>query len=149
MGTMPTQAGDPAPDVQAKNQNGETISPDFEEPTVVYFYPRDGTPGCSLEARQFEADIESFRRAGATVYGVSTDDVDSHREFADEEGLSFDLLADPDGEVANVFGLEVTNDFVNRITFVLADGAVQAVIDADDVNPDGHAADVLGAIKDI
>ncbi|WP_411716078.1 peroxiredoxin [Natronomonas sp.] len=146
---MPTQAGDPAPDVQAKNQNGETISPDFEEPTVVYFYPRDGTPGCSLEARQFEADIESFRRAGATVYGVSTDDVDSHREFADEEGLSFDLLADPDGEVANVFGLEVTNDFVNRITFVLADGAVQAVIDADDVNPDGHAADVLGAIKNI
>ena len=144
---MALEAGAPAPDVEAANQHGESIAPAFAEPTVVYFYPRDGTPGCTLEAREFEADIESFRRAGVAVYGVSTDDVDSHREFADEEDLSFDLLADPDGDVAEAFGLEVQDDFVDRITFVLADGEVQAVVDADTMQPEGHAADVLDAVE--
>ncbi|QLD89744.1 peroxiredoxin [Natronomonas salina] len=146
---MALEAGDPAPDVQAANQHGETVSPEFAEPTVVYFYPRDGTPGCTLEAREFEADIESFRQTGVAVYGVSTDDVDSHREFADEEGLSFDLLADPDGDVAEAFGLEVQDDFVDRITFVLAGGEVQAVVDADTMQPEGHAADVLAAVESL
>jgi peroxiredoxin Q/BCP len=143
----PLEAGDPAPDVTARNQAGEAVSPGFVEPTVVYFYPRDGTAGCTLEAREFEADIESFRRSGATVYGVSTDDVDSHRAFADEEDLSFDLLADPDGTVADAFDVEVQGDFVDRITFVLADGEVHDVVDADTMNPEGHAADVLEAME--
>lgn len=143
---MPLEAGDPAPDVSARNQDGEVVSPAFDEPTVVYFYPRDDTPGCTLEAREFEADIAAFREAGATVYGVSTDDVDSHRAFADQEDLSFDLLADPDGAVAAAFDVEVQGDFVDRITFVLADGVVQAVVDADTMQPDGHAADVLEAV---
>lgn len=146
---MTLEAGDPAPDVSAKNQHGETVSPEFAEPTVVYFYPRDGTPGCTLEAREFEADLESFRQTGEAVYGVSTDGVDSHREFADEEGLSFDLLADPDGEVADAFGLEVQDDFVERVTFVLADGEVTAVVDADTMQPEGHAADVLQEVEKV
>lgn len=146
---MALETGDPAPDVTARNQDGDRVSLDFDAPTVVYFYPRDGTPGCSLEARQFEDDIESFRDAGATVYGVSTDDVPAHRTFVDEEDLSFDLLADPDGEVAEAFDLAVENDFVHRITFVLADGEVAAVVDADDINPDGHAADVLDEVRDL
>jgi peroxiredoxin Q/BCP len=144
---MTLDEGDPAPEVTAQNQARETVSPDFQAPTVVYFYPRDGTPGCTLEAREFEADLESFRQSEAAVYGVSTDDVDSHREFADDEGLSFDLLADPDGAVAEAFGLEVEDDFVDRITFVLADGEVQAVVDADMMEPEGHAADVLAEVE--
>lgn len=144
---MALEAGDPAPEVQARNQHGETVSPEFAAPTVVYFYPRDGTPGCTLEAREFEADLESFRQTGEAVYGVSTDGVDSHREFAAEEDLSFDLLADPDGDVAEAFDLEVQDDFVDRITFVLADGEVQAVVDADTMQPEGHAADVLGEVE--
>ena len=144
---MALETGVPAPEVTALNQDGEAVSPAFDEAAVVYFYPRDGTPGCTLEAREFEADIESFRRAGVTVYGVSTDDVDSHREFADEEGLTFDLLADPDGAVADAFGVETRDDFVDRVTFVLADGEVQAVLDADDMRPEGHAADVLDAVR--
>ena len=146
---MALEAGAPAPDVMATNQDGESISPDFAEPTVVYFYPRDGTPGCTLEAREFEGDIESFRRADVAVYGVSTDDVDSHREFADEEGISFDLLADPNGDVAEAFGLEVEDGFVERITFVLADGEVKAVVDADTMEPEGHAADVLQEVEQV
>ena len=82
-----------------------------------------------------------------TVYGVSTDDVDSHREFADEEDLSFDLLADPDAAVADAFGVETKGEFVDRVTFVLADGEVKAVVDADTMNPEGHAADVLEAVE--
>ena len=144
---MTIQTGDPAPDVTARNQNGDAVTLEFDDPTVVYFYPRDGTPGCTLEAREFEAGIELFRRAGATVYGISTDDVNSHREFADEEGLSFDLLADPDAAVADAFGVETKGEFVNRVTFVLADGEVKAVVDADTMNPEGHAADVLEAVK--
>ena len=144
---MPLQAENPAPDVTARNQDGEAVSPAFVEPTVVYFYPRDGTPGCTQEAREFEADIESFRRTGVTVYGVSTDDVDSHRAFADEEDLSFDLLADPDGTVADAFDVELQGDFVDRITFVLADGEVHEVVDADTMNPEGHAAEVLEAVE--
>jgi peroxiredoxin Q/BCP len=146
---MVLQAGDSAPAVEAKNQDGETVDPAFAEPTIVYFYPRDGTPGCTVEAREFEADIESFRMAGVTVYGVSTDDIDSHREFADEENLSFDLLADPGAEVADAFDVEVRGDFVDRVTFVLADGEVRAVVDADDMNPEGHAGDVLAEVKAI
>jgi peroxiredoxin Q/BCP len=144
---MTLDSDTPAPDVTARNQDGDDVTPAFDDPTVVYFYPRDGTPGCTLEAREFEADIASFREAGATVYGVSTDDVDAHREFVDEEGLSFDLLADPDGEVAAAFDVDVRDDFTDRITFVLADGEVKAVVDADTMQPDGHAADVLAAVQ--
>lgn len=140
---MSLSTGDPAPTVSAQNQDGETVSPDFEQPTVVYFYPRDGTPGCELEATQFQAERESYRDAGMEIYGVSTDDIDSHREFADENDLEFDLLADPTGEVAEAFDLEVTDNFVGRITFVLADDEVKAVYDPEDVNPDGHAREVL------
>ncbi|RXK46460.1 peroxiredoxin [Halorientalis pallida] len=141
--------GDAAPEVEAQNQDGETVTPAFSAPMVVYFYPRDGTPGCQLEARQFQDELPEFQDLGATVYGVSTDDVDSHREFADEEALAFDLLADPDGEVAAAFGLDTEGGYVNRITFVLADGTVQAVVDADDVNPDGHAAAVRERVADL
>ena len=145
---MALSTGDPAPAVSAQNQAGETVSPDFAEPTVVYFYPRDGTPGCELEANQFQAELDAYRDAGMAVYGVSTDGVDSHREFADENDLAFDLLADPAGEVAAAFDLEVSDDFVGRTTFVLADGEVKAVYDPADVNPDGHAREVLEESRD-
>ncbi|SIR58073.1 peroxiredoxin Q/BCP [Haladaptatus litoreus] len=143
---MTLEAGDDAPAVTANNQHGETVSPEFEAPTVVYFYPRDDTPGCTVEAKQFNAELESYRDAGATVYGVSTDDVESHEAFAEKFDLGFDLLADPDGEIADAFGVEVENDYTPRTTFVLADGEVKAVYDG--VDPDGHAREVLSDMLD-
>ena len=143
---MTLDAGDDAPDVTAQNQRGETVSPSFADPTVVYFYPRDDTPGCTIEAKQFNEELESYRETGATVYGVSTDDVDSHDAFADKFDLDFDLLADPDGEIADSFGVEVENDFTQRTTFVLADGEVKAVYPG--VDPDGHAREVLQEMLD-
>jgi len=137
------EAGDAAPPISAQNQDGETVEPEFDEPTVVYFYPRDGTPGCTLEAREFRDHHDGFRDLAATVYGVSTDSVDDHADFAAEEGLPFDLLADPDGEVAEAFGLDTSEGHTDRITFVLADGEVKRVYDPAMADPEGHAEEVL------
>ncbi|WP_254766445.1 peroxiredoxin [Salinilacihabitans rarus] len=139
---MALDPGDPAPAVTAPNQDGEAVTPSFDGPTVVYFYPRDETPGCTTEARQFQRELGSYREAGVDVYGVSTDDVDSHRSFCDAEGLAFDLLADPDGEVLEAFDLEPRRGgAAPRTTFLLADGEVKAVYEG--VDPDGHAREVL------
>jgi peroxiredoxin Q/BCP len=143
--------GDAAPDVTAPNQHGEEVTPDFDTPTVVYFYQQDGAPGCHVEAEQFEADLEGFEGAGVAVYGVSTNSVESHAEFAADLDLTFDLLADPEGRVANAFGLDVVeeHDYIDRNTFVLADGEVKAVVDVDSINPDGHADEVLATVREL
>ncbi|MDF9747193.1 peroxiredoxin [Natrinema salsiterrestre] len=139
---MPLAPGDDAPAVTAPNQDGDDVSLTFEEPTVVYFYPKDDTPGCTIEANQFQRELETYRDAGVDVYGVSIDDVDSHRSFCESEGLEFDLLADPDAEIADAFAVELRDSGVTtRTTFLLADGEVQAVYEG--VDPDGHARDVL------
>ncbi|MDS0476386.1 peroxiredoxin [Natrinema sp. 1APR25-10V2] len=138
---MSLDAGDDAPTVTAPNQDGEEVSLEFEEPTVLYFYPKDDTPGCTVEANQFQRERETYRDAGVDVYGVSTDDVDSHRSFCESEGLEFDLLADPDAEIADAFGVELRDGKTARTTFLLADGEVKAVYEG--VDPDGHARDVL------
>ncbi len=138
----PLAPGDPAPDVAARNQHDDLVGPDFTEPTVVYFYPEDGTSGCATEADQFAREADAYADAGVTVYGVSTDGVASHREFAAEHGLEFDLLADPEGDVLEAFGVERDpQDRAKRTTFVLVDGEVHRIYTA--VSPDGHARDVL------
>jgi peroxiredoxin Q/BCP len=80
------------------------------------------------------------------VFGVSTDDVESHERFAEKYELRFDLLADPEGEIADAFGVDTSRGAAARTTFVLADGEVQAVYDG--VDPDGHARDVLADMLD-
>lgn len=133
--------GDEPPRVEAKNQDGDTVALTYEDPTVVYFYPRDDTPGCTTEARSFEKELGEYDAAGVRVYGISTDDVDSHCDFADEQGLSFDLLADPDGEIADGFGVELQGGMARRTTFVVVDGEVARVYE--NVSPDGHGRDLL------
>ena len=145
---MTLETGDEAPTVEARNQRGETVELDFDEPTVLYFYPRDDTPGCTTEAEQFDRELESYHDAGVSVFGVSTDDVESHQQFAEKYEIRFDLLADPDAEIADAFGVGVDSSrgAASRTTFVLADGEVEAVYDG--VDPDGHARDVLGDMLD-
>ncbi|UPV75764.1 peroxiredoxin [Halorussus limi] len=143
---MTLETGADAPTVEATNQRGETIELDFSEPTVLYFYPRDDTPGCTTEAEQFDAELESYHDAGVSVFGVSTDDVESHEEFAEKYDLRFDLLADPEAEIADAFGVDASRGSAPRTTFVLADGEVKAVYEG--VDPDGHARDVLSDMLD-
>jgi len=134
--------GDPAPRVRAPNQHGETVAPDPAGPAVFAFYPEDGTPGCTTELDQFVRESDSYRDAGVAVYGVSTDDVDSHAAFAADLGADFDLLADPEGEVAAAFGVALREDgAAPRTTVVVLDGAIHRVYER--VRPDGHAREVL------
>ncbi len=138
---MVLETGAAVPQVSATTQDGERTTVDFAAPTVLFFYPRDGTPGCTTEARQFDAELDAFREAGVRVYGVSTDDADSHSEFAAKEDLGFDLLADPDGKVAEAFGVDTAGGAADRTTFVCAGGQVCGVYEG--VHPDGHARQVL------
>ena len=138
---MPLEPGDPAPSVTLPNQHGDLVTPDFTEPTVLYCYPEDGTPGCRTEAVQFQAEAETYREAGVTVYGVSVDPVARHRTFTADHDIEFDLLSDPDGDVADAFDLELESGRYPRTTFVLADGKVHRVYER--VSADGHARDLL------
>jgi len=138
---MVLEPGESIPDIVAENQRGERVRPDFATPTVLYFYPKDDTPGCATEARQFEDERDRYETYGVSVYGVSTDDVESHSEFAATEDLSFDLLADPEGNVAEALGVELVDGHAKRTTFVIAHNKVVGLYEG--VRPDGHAKDVL------
>lgn len=143
---MVLDTGTEAPTVAASNQHGERVELSFRRPTVLFFYPADDTPGCTTEARGFDDLLETYTDAGIQVYGVSTDGVDSHRAFAEEYDLDVDLLADPDGNVADGFGVPLEDGRAARTTFVLARGRVVAVYEG--VRPDGHARDVLRDLGD-
>jgi peroxiredoxin Q/BCP len=135
------EVGDPVPDVSATNQHGETVAPEFAGVSVVYFYPEDETPGCRLEAQQFQHEADSYADAGVTVYGVSTDDAESHAAFAEREGIEFDLLADPDETLCEAFGVPRITGRAKRTSFVVVDGEIARVYEG--VDPDGHARDLL------
>ena len=143
---MTLSEGEDAPTIAARNQDGDGVELPFDEPTVLYFYPRDDTPGCTTEAQQFDAELDTYREAGVAVYGISTDDAESHDAFASKYDLDVELLADPDGEVAAAFGVDTSGGAADRTTFVLADGEVKEVYTG--VKPDGHAREVLGDMLD-
>ncbi|NLV09271.1 peroxiredoxin [Halomicrobium sp. HM KBTZ05] len=144
---MVLDTGSDAPAISARNQRGERVEPDFGGATVLYFYPRDDTDGCTTQARQFDDHYDTYRDAGIPVYGVSTDDVDSHRAFAEDHDLAFDLLADPDGEIADAFDVPLDDGRAVRTTFVIAAGRVVGLYEG--VRPDGHARDVLRDLAEL
>jgi len=115
--------GDIAPDFTLPDQRGEPARlHDLlgHKTVVLYFYPKDATPGCSLEARAFRDSYEAFTARGAEVIGVSSDSVRSHRRFAARHHLPFLLLADSDGAVRELYGVERTLGFLpGRVTYVI------------------------------
>lgn len=144
-------AGSPAPDFELPDQQGEARRlADYRGKWVVlYFYPKDNTPGCTTQACEFRDNIFAFRRLDAEIVGISLDDVASHKEFADEHGLPFTLLADEGGEVASEYG--VLRNFgvvklASRQTFLVApDGTVARHYEQ--VNLETHSEDVLRDIE--
>ena len=146
--------GEPAPDFTATTDGGERLSlSDFRgKPVVLYFYPRDDTPGCTAQACGIRDAYAEFERAGAVVLGVSPDTEQKHVKFKEKYGLPFTLLADPDHEVAERYGtwgekrhLGKTFWGVSRTTFLIApDGTVAKVFPK--VKPAAHADDVLAAL---
>jgi peroxiredoxin Q/BCP len=112
---------------------------------VLYFYPKDFTGGCTLEAQRFQQQLAAFHAAGAEVVGVSADDADSHASFCTSEGLAFPLLSDPGGTVSKRYGSWIP-PFSQRHTFLIdPDGVLRASWTA--VRPRGHAAEVLAELQ--
>ncbi|MDT8388483.1 MAG: peroxiredoxin [Thiogranum sp.] len=147
------QPGDAAPDFQLLDQNSQLqrLSDYAGRWLVLYFYPKDDTPGCTTEACAFRDDILTLRQLGAAVLGVSTDAVSSHREFADRYHLSFPLLSDSTGEVAGRYGA-LRNlglfKFAKRQTFIIdPDGKVARIYRK--VNPAGHSDEVIAALREL
>ena len=146
--------GEPAPDFTATTDAGERVSlSDYRgRPVVLYFYPKDDTPGCTAQACGIRDAYAEFERAGAVVLGVSPDDVAKHLKFKEKYGLPFTLLADADHAVAEQYGVWGEKSYagrtymgVQRSTFVIAaDGTVAKVLH--NVKPATHADDVLAAL---
>jgi len=147
-------AGDVAPDFTAPDQDGRsvTLSALRGQPVVLYFYPKDDTPGCTKQACGVRDSLGELRQRGALVLGVSGDTVKSHRKFADKYGLQFPLLADPDHAVGTAYGVWKHKKmfgrqvgYYERTTFVIGeDGRIRQVLPR--VKPDQHVDLVLAAL---
>jgi peroxiredoxin Q/BCP len=148
------EEGKPAPDFALTSDSGETVKlSDLRgKPVVLYFYPKDDTPGCTAQACGIRDDYGQFEERGAVVLGVSPDDESSHVTFKEKYGLPFTLLADPTHEVSEDYGVWKEKNYagkkymgVERSTFLIdSQGTVTKVMRR--VKPDTHAADVLGAL---
>ena len=136
--------GSEAPNLSGNDQNGETIQlrQMSEGGLLVYFYPKDATPGCTKEACAFRDAWEKFKKAGVEVLGVSSDSVESHRDFAKAQRLPFRLIADEDGKWGKAFGVGGAAGFYSRVSFLIGkSGRIEKVYE--DVDPAAHADEVL------
>jgi len=139
--------GSDAPPFALPSQDGNTVSlGDYRGKWVVlYFYPKDQTPGCTREAHQFQVDQPKYAERNAVVLGVSLDSVDSHKKFCAKDGLNFKLLADPDHKVTSAYG-SLTNlgvvKFASRHTFLIDPGGKIAKVYTS-VDPARHSGEVL------
>jgi thioredoxin-dependent peroxiredoxin len=144
----PLAAGVAAPAVSFALYTGETLSLQSlrGKPVVVYFYPKDDTPGCTVEAQEIRDLYDQLKQSGAVVIGVSTDAGDSHRAFAEKHALPFMLASDESGAVAKAFGVPLKNGRAARVSFVVGpDGLIKRTFPQ--VTPKGHAAELLTAIS--
>lgn len=144
------QAGQLAPDFMLPSQDGSKISlHDFKGKWVVlYFYPKDGTPGCTIEAHNFQRDLPEYTKKGAVIVGVSVDSPGSHQDFCAKQGLTYKLLADTGNAVSRQYG-SLTNllgyKMSSRNTFLVnPEGRIAKVWTG--VNPGRHSGEVLAAL---
>lgn len=148
--------GSTAPAFKTTNAEGETVSlKDFRgQKVVLYFYPKDDTPGCTKEACSFRDDFSKFKKRGITVLGVSPDSETSHKKFATKYKLPFTLLADTDKSISEAYGVYGEKKFmgrtymgVMRTTFLIDErGKIKKVFAK--VKPEEHASEVLDAFAD-
>jgi thioredoxin-dependent peroxiredoxin len=149
------EEGKPAPDFTLPDQQGKkvTLSKLKGSPVVLYFYPKDDTPGCTKEACAFRDEFADYKKAGAVILGVSPDDSASHAKFAKKFDLPFPLLADHEKQVCDAYGVWKEKSMygkkymgVERTTFVIDKKGIVGKI-FPKVKVDGHSAEVLDAIK--
>jgi thioredoxin-dependent peroxiredoxin len=149
-GEAGVKAGDHAPDFALPDADGKEVRlADLRgKPVVLYFYPKDDTPGCTKEACSFRDQYEDFRDAGAVVIGVSSDSGESHRKFTEKYKLPFMLLSDRGGAVRKLYGVPATLGLLpGRVTFVIgADGVVRHVFNSQ-LAATRHVAEALAALR--
>lgn len=141
------EPGATAPAFSIADQTGavRTLAEFKGRPLVVFFYPKDGTPGCTKEACAFRDAWTSYQERNVAIVGVSLDDVASHARFAEEHKLPFPLLADTDGAVARAWGVDSSFGMMKRVTVLVdKDGVVQRTWP--DVDPGVHAAEILAVV---
>jgi len=153
---MPIQANQPAPEFALPDETGKTRSlAEFRgQPVVLYFYPKDDTPGCTTEACNFRDDYPVYQENGIIILGVSPDSPKKHTKFKEKYHLPFTLLADEEHQVASVYGVWGPKKFMGReyegilrTTFLIGpEGNLLKVFE--NVKPDGHSAQVLAALKE-
>ncbi|MEO0500589.1 MAG: thioredoxin-dependent thiol peroxidase [Pseudomonadota bacterium] len=153
--TQAPNEGDPAPDFELAGEGGKTFRlADYQgKPFVLYFYPKDDTPGCTKQAIGFTAHADDFAKAGVAVLGASKDSVEKHAKFRAKHDLGIDLGSDPDGEVIERYGSWVEKSMygktymgIDRSTFLVdADGKLARIWRK--VRVKGHVEEVLAAAK--
>ncbi|MFN7909248.1 MAG: peroxiredoxin [Microcystis sp.] len=140
----------PAPDFTLPTNTGEgniSLSDYRGKWVVLYFYPKDFTPGCTLEARRFQQDLPKYMAKNTQVLGVSADDVDSHAEFCDSEGLKFPLLADTTGDVSKAYGSWMGYVSLRHTYLIDPQGILKEIYLG--VNPAIHSAEVLARLEEL
>ncbi|MCU0548391.1 MAG: peroxiredoxin [Leptolyngbya sp. Prado105] len=148
-GVLP-QVNQPAPEFSLPSNSGEgTVSlSDYRGKWVVaYFYPADFTPGCTLEARKFQEDLPKYLDRNTQVLGISADDVNSHSDFCDSEGLKFPLLADEKGAVSQAYGSWLGIRSARHTFIIDPEGILRATFTG--VNPIVHSREVLATLVDL
>jgi len=154
---MPIKEGLPAPEFSLRDENDVVRNlQDYRgSPVLLYFYPKDDTPGCTTEACSFRDDYAEYEKAGVIILGVSPDSVKSHQKFKAKYHLPFTLLADEDHAVCSLYGVWGPKKMygkeyegVFRTTFLIgADGKILKVFE--NVKPDGHSQEVLSALQNL
>lgn len=150
MATTVTE-GSSAPDFELQDQHGETFRLSerlARGPVVLYFYPRDETPGCTVEACGFRDAHVQFAQAGAQVVGVSSDSVQSHKSFAEHHNLPFTLLSDPGSAVRKQYGIRKTLGLIpGRVTFVIDQQAIVRRVFSSQVRAWAHIDEALDTVR--
>ena len=144
--------GDRIPEFQVRDQDGNTVTQkDFEGKRIVlYFYPKDSTPGCTAEACNLRDNYAALRAAGYEIYGVSKDSIASHGRFMEKNSLPFTLLSDPSTEMLQAFGAwgekklygKVSMGTLRKTFIIAADGTIERIIDK--VDTKNHTEQILG-----
>jgi thioredoxin-dependent peroxiredoxin len=143
---MTLAIGNIAPDFSVKDTNGKTVTlSEFKGKTVVlYFYPKDDTPGCTKQAQSFRDSYPEYQGKEMIVLGVSRDDEASHKAFTEKYGLPFQLLADTDGSITKAYDVD-GGGYAKRVTYIIdSEGKISHVLDK--INTESHAKDILANI---
>ena len=147
---MEVKEGDKFPDFRLKADDGKEISlSDLKgKKSIVYFYPKDNTPGCTKEACSFRDNINSFKSLGIPVFGIRVDNIESHKKFKSKYSIPFTLLSDSDKKIVTELGIKSISGVASRVTFILDEnGKILKIYPK--VSPDKHAEEILEFLRNM